>query len=71
MDDKTLIICAATLCVIGASLTEFLERNGFGRGVAHVATAVNEYRTPPALSLNNLSAGSAQSSSARMLLSGK
>ena len=30
MDDRTLIICAATLCVVGVALTQVLGTNALG-----------------------------------------
>ena len=40
MDDRTLIICAATLCVLGVSLTQTLGSSAAGRVVHSPAVAV-------------------------------
>ncbi len=53
MDDKTLIICAATLCVVGTSLTHALESKGNGLSSLQVVSA-NISASSPAVEMGGL-----------------
>ena len=75
MDDRTLIICAATLCVMGP-LTQLLEANGWRPGAAQVASAGSSMNTSmntsSSISVSRLSGHAVEAlSGTRLLLSGQ
>ena len=71
MDDKTLIICAATLCVIGP-LTQLLESNGWRPGAAQVASADSVTNASSSISLSRVGGPAVEAmGGSRLLLSGR
>ena len=72
MDDRTLIICAATLCVMGP-LTQLLESNGWRLGAAaQVASAGSGMNASSAISVSRLGGHALEAlSGTRLLLPGQ